>query len=106
VSKPTILLVEDDDFAAMVAAEMLAADYDVRHVDNGQAALDFMAEGAPDLVLLDVEMPGMSGYDVCRTPPPCVTFMAIRTTPDDETRHTGAGRCPDRRPTGFWPTPQ
>ena len=66
VSKPTILLVEDDDFAAMVAAEMLAADYDVRHVDNGQAALDFMAEGAPDLVLLDVEMPGMSGYDVCR----------------------------------------
>jgi CheY-like chemotaxis protein len=65
-NKPKILLVEDDDFAAIVAAEMLAADYDVRHLDSGQAALDSLKEGAPDLVLLDVEMPGMSGYVVCR----------------------------------------
>ena len=64
--KPEILLVEDDDFAAVVASEMLAADYDVRHLDGGQAALDSLNQGAPDLVLLDVEMPGMSGYEVCR----------------------------------------
>ncbi|MEI8351517.1 MAG: response regulator [bacterium] len=65
-NKPKILLVEDDDFAAIVVAEMLAADYDVRHIDGGQAALDSLAEAPPDLVLLDVEMPGMSGYEVCR----------------------------------------
>ena len=64
--KPKILLVEDDDFAAIVVAEMLAADYDVRHVDNGQAALDSLTECPPNLVLLDVEMPSMSGYEVCR----------------------------------------
>ena len=65
-NKPKILLVEDDDFATIVVAEMLAADYDVRHIDSGQAALESLAEGHPDLVLLDVEMPGMSGYEVCR----------------------------------------
>lgn len=64
--KPKILLVEDDDFASIVTAEVLSADYDVRHVDNGQAALDALKADATDLVLLDVEMPGMSGYEVCR----------------------------------------
>jgi DNA-binding response OmpR family regulator len=63
---PTILLVEDDDFAAELTMEMLAADYAVRRFDNGQAALDALTELAPDLVLLDVSMPGLSGYEVCR----------------------------------------
>lgn len=66
-NKPQILLVEDDDFAAIVAAELLAPDYDVKHVGSGQAALDAIRNDIPDLVLLDVEMPDMSGYDVCRT---------------------------------------
>lgn len=66
-TKPYILLVEDDDFAAIVAAEVLAADHDVRHVGSGQAALDAIRQATPDLVLLDVEMPDMSGYEVCRT---------------------------------------
>ena len=64
--KPTILLVDDDDFAAIVAAEVLAPDYDLQHVSTGQAALDSMQSGIYDLVLLDVEMAGMSGYEVCR----------------------------------------
>lgn len=65
-NKPTILLVDDDDFAAMVTAETLATDYIVHHVEDGQAALDFVARQIPDLVLLDVAMPGLSGYEVCR----------------------------------------
>jgi DNA-binding response OmpR family regulator len=64
--KPKILLVEDDDFAAIVAIEMLAADYDVRQVDTGKAALAAVSKEPPDLVLLDVGLPGMSGYEVCR----------------------------------------
>lgn len=65
-NKPKILLVEDDEIAAMVAVEALSPEYDVRHVDNGQAALDCLSGGLPDLVLLDVDMPDMSGYEVCR----------------------------------------
>jgi DNA-binding response OmpR family regulator len=65
-NKPKILLVEDDDFAAIVAIEILAADYDVRQVDTGKAALDTISKELPDIVLLDVGLPGMSGYEVCR----------------------------------------
>jgi CheY-like chemotaxis protein len=65
--KPTILLVEDDSFAAMVAAEMLSSEYTVQHVEDGQAALDALSQSLPDLVILDVDLPGMSGYEVCRT---------------------------------------
>ena len=61
-----ILIVDDDDFSAMVTADMLASEYDVRHVDNGQVALSLLSENLPDLLLLDVDMPGMSGYEVCR----------------------------------------
>lgn len=65
--QPIILFVEDDDFAAAVTAEMLDPEFIVHHVENGQAALDFVARQMPDLVLLDVSMPGQSGYEICRT---------------------------------------
>ncbi|MDH4284763.1 MAG: response regulator, partial [Gallionellaceae bacterium] len=61
-----ILLVEDDDFAASITAEALAPSFTVIHVENGQAALDQIAKKTPDLVLLDVSMPGLSGYEVCK----------------------------------------
>ena len=64
--KSKILLVEDDEIVAIVTAEALSQEYEVAHVDNGQAALDYLSGDLPDLVLLDVDMPGMSGYQVCR----------------------------------------
>lgn len=63
---PVILLVEDDDFSADLAAQALGADYVVQHVTSGEAALQAISTKVPSLVLLDVAMPGMSGYDVCR----------------------------------------
>ncbi len=65
--QPMILLVEDDDLSAKITTRILASNYIVHHVSNGQDALDFIARQTPDLLLLDVFMPGMSGYDVCRT---------------------------------------
>lgn len=64
--RPTILLVEDDDIAAEYTSEMLSTDYTVKRFSNGQSALDALQNLTPDLVLLDVSMPGLSGYDVCR----------------------------------------
>ena len=57
--QPIIFFSEDDDFAAVVTAEMLGPEFIIHHVENGQAALDFVAKQIPDLVLLDVSMPGL-----------------------------------------------
>lgn len=64
--RPMILLVEDDDLSAVITTKIIGSDYLVHHARNGQEALDFVARQLPDLVMLDVSMPGLSGYDVCR----------------------------------------
>ena len=62
-----ILIADDDpDIRDLVAFKLEQAGFDVTTVDNGLAALDSAREVAPDLVVLDVMMPGMSGIDVCR----------------------------------------
>ncbi|GAA2356879.1 response regulator transcription factor [Dactylosporangium salmoneum] len=64
----TAILVADDDMDIrdLVAFKLEQAGYDVVAVDNGLAALTAATENPPDLVVLDVMMPGMSGIDVCR----------------------------------------
>jgi DNA-binding response OmpR family regulator len=63
--KKKILLVEDDDTLAGVYIERLQAEgFDVRHVGNGEDALSNAIEYKPNLILLDVMMPKISGFDV------------------------------------------
>ena len=60
-----ILLVEDDDALANVYLMRLQAEnFDVRRVANGEEALAAAINYKPDLVLLDVMMPKVSGFDV------------------------------------------
>jgi len=60
-----ILLVEDDDALANVYIVRLQAEgFDVRRVSNGEDALDAALSYHPNLVLLDVMMPKVSGFDV------------------------------------------
>ncbi|HJP95913.1 MAG TPA: response regulator [Candidatus Saccharimonadales bacterium] len=60
-----ILLVEDDDALASVYQVRLQAEgFDVRRVENGEDALAAAISYKPDLVLLDVMMPKVSGFDV------------------------------------------
>ncbi|SDP77705.1 PAS domain S-box-containing protein [Rhodoferax sp. OV413] len=60
-----LLLVDDDPSAIQVMSRMLAQYPDQRFATSGEAALKLAAEAAPDLILLDVDMPGMTGFDVC-----------------------------------------
>jgi DNA-binding response OmpR family regulator len=64
----TAILVADDDMDIrdLVAFKLEQAGFDVTAVDNGLAALTAARLEPPDLVVLDVMMPGMSGIDVCR----------------------------------------
>lgn len=62
-----LLIAEDDANIARGLAELLSGEgYQVHVAADGQAALDLFRAERPDLVLLDIMMPRMNGYDVCR----------------------------------------
>ena len=62
-----ILIAEDDEHIRLGLADTLESDnYDVVEAEDGAAALDSFFAHQPDLVLLDVMMPRLNGYDVCR----------------------------------------
>jgi DNA-binding response OmpR family regulator len=88
-SQPTppqkkILLVEDDDALASVYQTRLQAEgFDIRRVPNGEEALSAALEYKPDLILLDVMMPKVSGFDVLdilRNTPETVNVKVIMLT--------------------------
>lgn len=63
----TILIVDDDALVREVLHDFLDSQgYQIGFAQNGYEALDKVAELLPDLILLDVMMPGMDGFEVCR----------------------------------------
>ena len=63
----TILIVDDTPVGREALAGLLFAQgYDVRLAENGPQALDLARDLRPDVILLDVMMPGMDGYEVCQ----------------------------------------
>lgn len=61
-----ILIVDDDPVMVRVLARILAPMGEILFATDGESALRMVRERSPDAVLLDVEMPGMSGFDVCQ----------------------------------------
>jgi DNA-binding response OmpR family regulator len=67
VAKNKILIVEDEESLLKLESILLTSKgYEVRGVPNGQAALDALAEELADLVLLDIMLPEIDGFEVCR----------------------------------------
>jgi putative two-component system response regulator len=63
----TVLVVEDDQVNSAALMQLLNSQgYGAQAASDGETALATINHGAPDLVLLDVQLPGMSGFDVCR----------------------------------------
>ncbi|WP_068113616.1 response regulator transcription factor [Tropicimonas marinistellae] len=62
-----ILIVEDEDNIALALEHVLRRDgLEVTRVADGESGLQAIRDERPDLVLLDVMLPGMSGYEVCQ----------------------------------------
>ncbi|WP_315889684.1 response regulator [Allocoleopsis franciscana] len=65
--QPKILVVDDHPSSRMTAVALLSVEgYEVLEAESGPIALKRVVECSPDLILLDVMMPGMDGYEVCR----------------------------------------
>lgn len=65
--KATVLIVEDEISIAKAQELILSERYDVHLAHDGEAGLMKARELRPDLVVLDIMMPKMSGYEVCRS---------------------------------------
>ena len=64
--QPSILIVDDTPEMLAIAERLLRTQYRTRTAASGRRALEMAFADPPDLVLLDVMMPGMSGFEVCR----------------------------------------
>jgi putative two-component system response regulator len=98
-AKPALLLVDDTPMNLQVATGILRAHYQALAATDGQKALDIVAR-RPDiqLILLDIMMPGMDGYEVCRrlkdnplTAHIPVIFLTALNATDDEKKAFIAG---------------
>ena len=65
--KLKILVVEDDPAILTGVIDLLESEgYLVCYADNGKTGIELYKSEQPDLILLDIMMPGKSGYDICR----------------------------------------
>jgi CheY-like chemotaxis protein len=65
-TRPTLLVVDDKASNIELLLETLGQDYAVRIATDGPCALKSVNKARPDLILLDIMMPGMDGFEVCR----------------------------------------
>lgn len=63
---PTVLVVDDEPFNLSLMDEILNRSYNVLKAGSGPEALELAFADPPDLILIDVMMPGMDGFEVCR----------------------------------------
>lgn len=89
--RPTILVVDDTPANLTLLANLLKEQYRIKVANNGIKALELAATAPPDLVLLDIMMPEMDGYEVCRrlkldeaTRKVPVIFLTAKTEVEDE----------------------
>ena len=66
------MIVDDNPLNIQLLVEVFSDDYDVTFASSGLEALTIAAKTHPDLILLDIQMPGMSGYEV---------FTALKSDP-------------------------
>ena len=88
---PTVLVADDDEGIVEVLRDFLAVDgFDVLTAGNGPAALALLAHAQVDCVLLDVMMPGLSGFELCRqvraTSEVPILFLSARDGDSDKIR--------------------
>ena len=104
-----ILLVEDDAPLASMVADFLAPHgFDVSMEGRGDTAVDRIIEENPDAVILDINLPGLDGFSVCKAVRPNyrgpIIMLTARGEEVDEVVGLQLGADDRRRPTARGPT--
>ncbi|MEQ9558111.1 MAG: diguanylate cyclase [Rhodospirillales bacterium] len=93
-----ILIVDDAETNLLILSNLLAEEGDVISATDGTQAIALAGSMLPDLILLDVSMPGMDGYEVCRqlksdprTRDIPIVFVTGRTDDDDQEKGLSLG---------------
>lgn len=92
-ARPAVLIVDDEPTNLQVLREILQGDYRLLFARDGHKAIELATNEQPQLILMDVMMPGMTGHDTCKalkqrpaTSHIPVIFVTALSDVDDETR--------------------
>jgi two-component system sensor histidine kinase/response regulator len=98
-TRPLVLLVDDELPNRVLLRAYLEEKYDIIEAVDGPSALAVLERASPDLVLLDVMMPGMSGFEVCRRMKrgrePYLPVVLLTALDRQEERNAGLGSGAD-----------
>ena len=93
-----ILIVDDDIVSGIILEGYLERSNYYIHIDNGENALEWAMKFKPDLILLDIMMPGISGFEVCErlkkekeTQDIPVLFISALSDPDSHKKAIESG---------------
>ena len=92
--RPTVMVVDDADEMLMIMESILAKEYSLKLFNNPKEALDYASSNPPDLILLDVMMPEIDGFEACRrlkTNPRLRDIPVIFLTSKDEDEYEEMG---------------
>ena len=94
---PKVMIIEDDRFTASYAANILSRDYDLSICRTGEEGVIAYIEHAPDIVFLDIHLPGLNGHDTLKAiravdPKAFVVMLSVDTAKSSivEATQTGA----------------
>lgn len=93
---PLVMLVEDDRFTATYASSILSKDFELVMCKSGEEAISAYIEHAPDMVLLDIHLPGLNGHETLQCiktvdPKACVWMLSVDTVKSNVTQACNIG---------------
>ncbi len=94
---PRILLIEDEqDIASGIVMNLELENYELQHEDDGEKGLAAVESAKPDLILLDVMLPGIDGFEICRRIREAgnrvpILFLTAKDLEEDRVRGLEAG---------------
>ncbi|MEE9397590.1 MAG: diguanylate cyclase, partial [Methylococcales bacterium] len=99
MKRPKILIVDDERFFVNILIDLLDPDYDLEVASNGEKAIAMASTSpAPDLILLDILIPDIDGYEICTrlkensaTQYIPIIFLTVKSDVEDEAKGLGLG---------------